>query len=152
MNWTEICNGIYVVYTIHKYILLSFSYSLYCTKFFFAACYCFYGCRCSLLVCHFRNIYEKKRKEKTHTVLVCICFFFHCCFCAMFTLIFKYLLSRDNLNASAVLITSTYACSSNRRDVTFKLWFSIANLNADCTSSVPCSNIAPLEKKKTQTF
>lgn len=59
-----------------------------------------------------------------------------------------YLLSLDNLNASAVLITSTYACSSNRRDVTFKLWFSIANLNADCTSSVPCSKIAPAEKER----
>lgn len=59
-----------------------------------------------------------------------------------------YLLSRDNLNASAVLITSTYACSSNRRDVIFKLWLSIANLNADCTSSVPCSNIAPAKRGK----
>lgn len=58
-------------------------------------------------------------------------------------LIVIYLLSRDNLKASAVLITSTYAWSSKRRDVTFKLWFNIANLNADCTSSVPCSNIAP---------
>jgi hypothetical protein len=58
---------------------------------------------------------------------------------------FRYvnLLNRDNLNASAVLITSTYACNSNLLPVMFKLWFNMANLNADCTSSVPCSKIAP---------
>lgn len=59
-----------------------------------------------------------------------------------------YSLSRDNLKASAVLMRSTYACSSNRLPVTFRLWFSIANLNADCTSSVPCSNIAPVKIRK----
>lgn len=57
-----------------------------------------------------------------------------------------YSLSRDNLKASAVLMRSTYACSSKRLPVTFRLWFNIANLNADCTSSVPCSNIAPVNK------
>lgn len=57
-----------------------------------------------------------------------------------------YLLSRDSLKASAVLITSTYACNSKRLAVTFRLWFNMANLNADCTSSVPCSNIAPERK------
>lgn len=63
-----------------------------------------------------------------------------------------YSLSRDNLKASAVLIKSTNACSSNRLPVTFKLWLSIANLNADCTSSVPCSKIAPVSKiKKSET-
>lgn len=47
-----------------------------------------------------------------------------------------------------MLITSTYACNSNRLAVTFKLWFSIANLNADCTSSVPFSKIAPVNEEK----
>lgn len=64
----------------------------------------------------------------------------------------QYLLNRDSLKASAVLITSTYACNSNRLAVTFKLWFSMANLNADCTSSVPCSNIAPASRKKNKTL
>lgn len=61
-----------------------------------------------------------------------------------------YSLNRDNLNASAVLMTSTYACNSNRRDDTFKLWFNIANLNADCTSSVPCSKMAPVKEMRDQ--
>lgn len=59
------------------------------------------------------------------------------------TRIVIYLLRRDNLNASAVLMTFTYACSSNLRDDMFWLWICIAYLNAVWTSSVPCSNIAP---------
>lgn len=134
-------------------------------QLFIACLYCFYGCRCSLLFCHFNNNnkLEGKKIRKVPSFLHYIqslrlelvngaCFSLsHFWFCSVFfcmwILTFKYLLSRDNLNASAVLITSTYACSSNRLDVTFKLWFSIANLNADCTSSVPCSNIAPVEKR-----
>lgn len=63
-----------------------------------------------------------------------------------------YSLSRDNLKASAVLMRSTYACNSKRLPVTFKLWFNIANLNADCTSSVPCSNIAPVKTEWIKIF
>lgn len=33
----------------------------------------------------------------------------------------QHLLNRDNLNASAVLITSTYACNSKRRAEIFRL-------------------------------
>lgn len=57
-------------------------------------------------------------------------------------------LSLDSLKASAVLMTSTYACSSNRLSVLFWLCLRTANLNADCTSSDPCSKIAPVKKKK----
>ena len=63
-------------------------------------------------------------------------------------MLLKYSLRCDSLYASAVLMTSTYEWSSKRRAVTFWLWFSIANLKADCTSSVPCSNMAPGKKKK----
>lgn len=56
------------------------------------------------------------------------------------------LLSLDNLNASAVLMTSTYACSSNFRVTLLRLWARTANLKADWTSSVPCSKIAPEER------
>lgn len=56
------------------------------------------------------------------------------------------LLSRDNLKASAVLMTSTYACNSNFLVDILMLWLSIANLNADCTSSVPCSKMAPVNE------
>lgn len=42
----------------------------------------------------------------------------------------SYLLNFESLNASAVLMTSTNACSSKRRVVEFTLWLSIANLNA----------------------
>lgn len=63
-----------------------------------------------------------------------------------------YLLSRESLKASAVEIKSTYACSSNRLPVTFKLWFNMANLNADWTSSVPCSKIAPENSGKNKSY
>ncbi|KAK2576158.1 hypothetical protein KPH14_007485 [Odynerus spinipes] len=51
---------------------------------------------------------------------------------------------RESLKASAVLMTSTKACSSNFRMVVFLLWLTKANLKADWTSSVPCSKIAPV--------
>lgn len=69
-------------------------------------------------------------------------------------LLFKYamhitidLLNLDSLKASAVFMTSTYACSSNLLSVLFWLCLKTANLNAVCTSSEPCSKIAPNKKK-----
>jgi len=59
----------------------------------------------------------------------------------------KILLSLDSLKASAVLMTSTYACSSNLLSVLFWLCLNTANLNAVCTSSDPCSKIAPRKSK-----
>lgn len=152
----------------HKnFFHIACTFIVYFTMFFFSflpvACLLlFYGCRCSLLVCHFRNTKtqnckneQEKKNTYTHTppptlknfpshfcfqpftackmLLVCVIgrimysifFLLVCLFIRLYhvfiILIFKYLLSRDNLNASAVLITSTYACSSNRRDVIFKL-------------------------------
>lgn len=83
-------------------------------------------------------------------IVVILIFVFVCCYVLYDTVesVSHYLLNRDSLKASAVLITSTYACNSKRLAVTFKLWFSMANLNADCTSSVPCSNIAPAKYRR----